>query len=259
MADKKGAKDEKDTKAYYIELSKLEKNGDFEKALKVCNKILNIDPKDETAFHCRMVCLMQVGKFEDALKQIRDTHFKVDLTFEESYCLYRLNKPEEALAIIEESGKKSEKIRELQAQIYYRMEMYQEAYDLYRDIMKNTNDDFEKERLTNLQATAVYVEGAQAMDQDETYEMCYNRGCQLLGEQKWSQAEDALKKAEEMCKTDMKEDEADDEEIERETGIIRVQIGFAVQMQGDRDREAQNIYNSVLKTTNTGRCKSVGK
>jgi len=248
MADKKGAKEEKDTKAYYIELSKLEKNGDFEKALKVCNKILNIDPKDETAFHCRMVCLMQLGKFGDALKQIRDTHFKVDLTFEESYCLYRLNKPEEALAIIEESGKKSEKIRELQAQIYYRMEMYQEAYDLYRDIMKNTNDDFEKERLTNLQATAVYVEGAQVMDQDETYEMCYNRGCQLLGEQKWSQAEDALKKAEEMCKTDMKEDEADDEEIERETGIIRVQIGFAVQMQGYRDREAQNIYNSVLKT-----------
>ena len=46
----------------------------------------------------------------------------------------------------------------------------------------------------------------------------------------------------------MKEDEADDEEIERETGIIRVQIGFAIQMQGSRDREAQAIYNSVLKT-----------
>ena len=240
-----------DTKAYYIELSKLEKNGNFEKALKVCNKILNIDPQDETAFHCRMVCLMQLGKFEDALKQIRDTHFKVDLTFEESYCLYRLNKSEEALAIIEENGGagKSEKIRELQAQIYYKLEMYQEAYNLYRDIMKNTNDDFEQERLTNMQATAVYVEGAEVVDQDDTYEMTYNRACQLLANQQWSEAEEALKKAEEMCKTNLREDEADDEEIERETGIIRVQIGFAVQMQGDkRDREAQNIYNAVLKS-----------
>merc|ERR1711953_446552 len=176
---------------------------------------------------------MQLGKFEDALKQIRDTHFKVDLTFGESYCLYRLNKPEEALAIIEENGGagKSEKIRELQAQIYYKLEMYQEAYNLYRDIMKNTNDDFEQERLTNMQATAVYVEGAEVVDQDDTYEMTYNRACQLLANQQWREAE------------------ADDEEIERETGIIRVQIGFAVQMQGDkRDREAQNIYNAVLKS-----------
>ena len=43
----------------------------------------------------------------------------------------------------------------------------------------------------------------------------------------------------------MKQEEADDEEIEQETGIIRVQIGFAIQMQGSRDREAQTIYNSV--------------
>ena len=48
-----------------------------------------------------------------------------------------------------------------------------------------------------------------------------------------------------MCKDFMKREEADDDEIEQETGIIRVQIGFAIQMQGSRDREAQTIYNSV--------------
>ena len=48
-----------------------------------------------------------------------------------------------------------------------------------------------------------------------------------------------------MCKDFMKQEEADDDEIEQETGIIRVQIGFAIQMQGFRDREAQTIYNSV--------------
>ena len=48
-----------------------------------------------------------------------------------------------------------------------------------------------------------------------------------------------------MCKDFHKQEEADDEEIEQETGIIRVQIGFAIQMQGSRDREAQTIYNSV--------------
>ena len=52
-------------------------------------------------------------------------------------------------------------------------------------------------------------------------------------------------KSEQMCKDFMKQEEADDDEIEQETGIIRVQIGFAIQMQGSRDREAQTIYNSV--------------
>ena len=45
----------KDTSAFYMELSKLEKSEDFDKALKVCNKILNLTPKDDTAFHCKMV------------------------------------------------------------------------------------------------------------------------------------------------------------------------------------------------------------
>ena len=127
--------------------------------------------------------------------------------------------------------------------------MYEKSYNLYKDLIKNTSDDFEQERLTNMQAVAVYVQDSTfKQDEDETYEMCYNRGCQLLANQEWAEAEKALRKSEEMCKTFMKEDEADDEEIDRETGIIRVQIGFAIQMQGDRDREAQNIYNAVLKT-----------
>ena len=44
-----------DTSAFYLELSKLEKNQEFDKALKICNKILNVTPKDDMAFQCKMV------------------------------------------------------------------------------------------------------------------------------------------------------------------------------------------------------------
>ena len=106
---------------------------------------------------------------------------------------------------------------------------------MYRDLLKNSSDDFEQERLTNLQASAVFVQNAPVADesQDESYELCYNRGCQLLSRKKWPEAEKALKKAEKMCGDMMKEEEADDDEIERETGIIRVQTAFAIQMQGN--------------------------
>ena len=44
-----------DTSAFYMELSKLEKNQEFDKALKICNKILNVTPRDDMAFQCKMV------------------------------------------------------------------------------------------------------------------------------------------------------------------------------------------------------------
>ena len=41
-----------------------------------------------------------------------------------------------------------------------------------------------------------------------------------------------LKKSESMCKASLQEDEeVEEEDIDRETGIIRVQIAYAIQMQ----------------------------
>lgn len=38
------------------------------------------------------------------------------------------------------------------AQILYRLEQYQDCYNLYRDIVKNTTDDYEDERKANMSA-----------------------------------------------------------------------------------------------------------
>lgn len=71
---KKGGSPSKDAPAdpvaLYTELVKLQNGQDYDKALKVCNKILNIDPKDGKAFHCKMVCLVKLGKFETAIQQM---------------------------------------------------------------------------------------------------------------------------------------------------------------------------------------------
>merc|ERR1712029_612188 len=66
----KGGDSKADTTTMYVELSKLQQCGDHEKAVRVCNKILNSCPKDETAFHCKMVNLLQLGKFKEALLQM---------------------------------------------------------------------------------------------------------------------------------------------------------------------------------------------
>jgi len=74
------------------------------------------------------------------------------LEFEKGYCLYRLNQVSEALKVIENVQNSSLKIKELKAQILYRLEKYEECFAVYRDIIKNSNDEYEEERETNLAA-----------------------------------------------------------------------------------------------------------
>lgn len=49
-----------------------------------------------------------------------------------------------------------------------------------------------------------------------------------------------------MCKEGLEEDGVAEEEIEDELGIIRVQLGCCLQLQG-REKEAQALYTSALK------------
>ncbi len=88
------------------------------------------------------------------------------------------------------------------------------------------------------------------IEEDETYELVYNRACHLLAQSKWSEAEKCLERALRMCTEFLEEEDESLEDIERETGIIRVQLGFAAQMLG-REKEAQAAYNQVLRNKPT--------
>jgi len=270
----KGGDSKADTSTMYVELSKLQECGEHEKAVRVCNKILNSCPKDETAFHCKMVNLLQLGKFKDALLQMETQAAlaeMVDLSFEKAYCLYKENRYGAALAVLDMAARTTPaglKHKELRAQIFYRMERYKECMSVYRDIIKNTavgDDDFELERMTNLAAVVVHL-NAQGEPQpvpettapgDDTYEMIYNKACCLLANGEFQEAEELLKAAEKNCldflKKEANDEELDQEEVDQETGIIRAQRAYAIQKQGtpDREKEAQSIYNSVLKSKPT--------
>ncbi len=261
-----GKKEPQDTSSLYAELAKLQNNREWEKAIKTCNKILNVAPTDATAFHCKMVCLVQLEKYETALQQMDDHEALAEdaggLAFERAYSLYRLNRPKDALEALGGLAAKNldDRSKELKAQVLYKLEKFEDCFAVYRDIIKNTSadDDFETERLTNLMAASVMAEteggdskgrfNVPIEEDQETYEVVYNAACKLLAEERWADAEKKLVKAEKMCREFLvQEDEEDEEEIERETGIIRVQLGFAAQMMG-KEKEAQVIYNNVLKT-----------
>ncbi|KAJ8670497.1 hypothetical protein QAD02_001756 [Eretmocerus hayati] len=242
----------------FAELYKQGQNGEYERALKTANRILGLAQDDEAALHCKVVSFIQLSKFNEALQVINKFPKLIPkLEFEKAYCLYRLNQVADALKIVEGIQHPPAKVKELKAQILYRLERYEECFAVYRDIIKNSDDDYEDERETNLAAVLVHLatEGSRTEVpslKEHTYELTYNAACQLIAsasdgdKSNLIKAEKKLKTAEKMCKDSLEEDGMTEEEIEDELGIIRVQLGYCLQLQG-REKEAQALYAAALK------------
>ncbi|XP_006892024.1 PREDICTED: signal recognition particle subunit SRP72 isoform X2 [Elephantulus edwardii] len=201
--------------ALWSEVNRYGQNGDFTRALKTVNKILQVNKDDVTALHCKVVCLIQNGSFKEALNVI-NTHTKVlannSLSFEKAYCEYRLNRIENALKTIESANQQTDKLKELYGQVLYRLERYDECLAVYRDLVRNSQDDYDEERKTNLSAVVAAQSNWQKVApenlglQEGTYELCYNAACALIGQGQLTQAMKILQKAEDLCRRSLSED-----------------------------------------------------
>ncbi|XP_045737051.1 signal recognition particle subunit SRP72 isoform X2 [Mirounga angustirostris] len=242
--------------ALWSEVNRYGQNGDFTRALKTVNKILQINKDDVTALHCKVVCLIQNGSFKEALNVI-NTHTKVlannSLSFEKAYCEYRLNRIENALKTIESANQQTDKLKELYGQVLYRLERYDECLAVYRDLVRNSQDDYDEERKTNLSAVVAAQSNWEKVVpenlglQEGTHELCYNTACALIGQGQLSQAMKILQKAEDLCRRSLSEDsDGTEEDPQAELAIIHGQMAYILQLQGCTE-EALQLYNQIIK------------
>ncbi|XP_062430375.1 signal recognition particle subunit SRP72 [Rhea pennata] len=242
--------------ALWSEVNRCGQNGDFARALKSVNKILQISKDDVTALQCKVVCLIQNGSFKEALSVI-NTHTKVltsdIIAFEKAYCEYRLNRIENALKTIQSASQQTDKLKELYGQVLYRLERYDDCLAAYRDLIRNSQDEYEEERKTNLSAVvAAQSTWERVVPEDlglreATYELCYNSACTLIGQGKLNEAMKKLQKAEELCRQSLSEDsDVTEEDIEAELAIIHGQMAYIMQLQG-RTEDALQLYNQIIK------------
>ncbi|NXA28095.1 SRP72 protein, partial [Ibidorhyncha struthersii] len=240
----------------WSEVNRCGQNGDFARALKSVNKILQISKDDVTALQCKVVCLIQNGNFKEALGVI-NTHTKVltsdVIAFEKAYCEYRLNRIENALKTIQSASQQTDKLKELYGQVLYRLERYDDCLAAYRDLIRNSQDEYEEERKTNLSAVvAAQSTWEKVMPEDlglreATYELCYNSACALIGQGKLNEAMKKLQKAEGLCRQSLSEDsDVTEEDIEAELAIIHGQMAYIMQLQG-RTEDALQLYNQIIK------------
>uniref|UniRef100_A0A8C6KPQ0 Signal recognition particle subunit SRP72 n=1 Tax=Nothobranchius furzeri TaxID=105023 RepID=A0A8C6KPQ0_NOTFU len=239
----------------WTEVNRCGQSGDYTRALKALTKILHENRDDVTALHCKVVCLVQTGSFKEALN-VMNTHSKSlgsDVVFEKAYCEYRLNRVESSLKTIESAPEQTDKLKELYGQVLYRLERYEECRSVYTDLIRNSQDEYEEERKTNLAAVVAAMsqwEKASMEDlglPESTYELCYNTACALIGQGQLTEAFNKLRQAEELCRVSLADDsDVTEEDIESELAVIHSQMAYIMQLQGRTD-EALQLYNQVIK------------
>ncbi|KRX90870.1 Signal recognition particle subunit SRP72, partial [Trichinella pseudospiralis] len=159
----------------YYELKKAEKSGDYERALKLCDRILKLkDGADDVA----LLCKIKRGK---------------------SYCLYRLNMLEEAAAMLNSSPQLDIVSKELLAQILYRLEKSEESYKLYKEVLRNSSDGYDDERMANINAVISELQYQNPSKplveleiKPDSYEHIYNESCRLIALNEYEKAKEQL-------------------------------------------------------------------
>ncbi|PKC08872.1 TPR-like protein [Rhizophagus irregularis] len=244
----------------FKDVERLVNQEEYTKALRSLNKILQSNPEDKDALHCKVVSYIRLGKYQNALDILHKNFSDFDkLKSEEAYCLYRLNKFDELLNLLRKnkSGNNSElNLRHLEAQMAYKTEDYNTSIEIYYALLQeaNKNDDVYNDILTNFNAAKAallfsdgHLDEKYAMtDSLNTYELAYNTACTYIGQKDYKKAEKLFNMAKNICKKSLLSEDYTEDKIEIELGTINTQLGYVYQLQG-RISEAIEIYQNILK------------
>eukprot|EP00055_Hartaetosiga_balthica_P012885 m.64042 g.64042 ORF g.64042 m.64042 type:complete len:650 (+) comp8098_c0_seq1:376-2325(+) len=246
--------DEKKQREALQKLAKAAKSGNTKKIISAADKVLALLPDDADAVKCKVVALISSGKGKKAVECIKQSAHRDGLQYEHAYALFKAQRYKESYNIAATLGD-SFPVRELLAQLHYRLEHFDKSITIYKDLIKQEKTMERQTNVTACYAAAVTQENsfnvpkAVLKRKVEGFENSYNKACIAIAQSKFGDAVDLIKEAADEFITMLKEDEPDiaDEEIEQELAILRVQEGVARHRMGD-ETKAQTLYNTAIKS-----------
>merc|ERR1711892_165436 len=206
----------------FTELQKSIQKGDQKSIIKFANMILRTKEghADPDALQCKVIALLEMDKYAECIKAI--TEFDLaQFNVEKAYCFYRLGDNDAALALLVNGEDLRE--MELKAQILFRLEQWQEAYEIYSHLLRNCADVLEGNDIPESALNAAYY---------------------YTGTGDMDAAAIQLSHAEKLCRAQYD----DDEELQQELAQVRLQMAYCAQMAGKR-QESQSAYSLVMDTS----------
>ena len=211
-----------------------------------------------TAQHTRVVALLKLDRFEDALRAIAEggTALEKLCLLEKSYALYKTGELEAAQALLQNAGD-GRGIKHVAAQVAYRAEKFEKAAKIYKGLASSGEDSQhygeENDLRINLSATHAQLEwqgqGGAVPDAEkqpgredlEAFETAYNAACGCISRGDFAKAAVLLKRSRDLCEAT---EDLDEEEKKTELVPIIVQQAYVFTRLGKLD-EAASLYNSI--------------
>ncbi|OMO60397.1 Tetratricopeptide-like helical [Corchorus capsularis] len=231
-------------------LKKHIERSEFTLAVKVANQVLSVEPRDEEAIRCKVVALMKADEFEEALSAIQAApKVSFDISFYKAYCLYRQNKLDEALAILEKQDKTQPSML-LESQVLYRLGKMDACVDICRNLQRANIDLLEINLVAGLVSAGRASEVQGTLDSlrvkaTSSFELAYNVACSLIEGNKHKDAEQLLLAARRIGQETLTEENYADDDIEIELAPISVQLAYVQQLLG-HSQEALGAYTDIV-------------
>ena len=224
---------------------------DHESVLQAADATLKQSKGDLEAQHVKVVALLQLDRYEDAVKAVEQggAKLKEKAQLEYAYALYKSGKPVEATEIARDGGERG--LQHVEAQARYRTEDFARAAELYQQLAHNLRGDAEADLRINGGAVDAQLEWSghgelarrkKAEREDlDAFETAYNAACGSIARGELKQGEMLLKRAHDLCSAleDMSE-----EEKEAELLPIRVQQVYVAARLG-KTEEAEALAQKI--------------
>ncbi|KAI0969849.1 hypothetical protein F4678DRAFT_438498 [Xylaria arbuscula] len=232
---------------------------DHDEVLKLANAAIRASKTDIDAQHTRVVALLKLDRFDDALRAIAEGGHALEAhcILETAYSLYKTGRLQEARETVEKGSADSRSYRHLNAQIAYRAERFADAASLYHELAVDAPGlGDENDIKINLLATNAQLEWTglghridpaerQPSRADlESFETAYNVACAYIARAELAKASVLLKRARDLCEAS--EDLSPDEK-KAELLPLLVQHIYVLSQLG-KDSEAAALQKLVVQS-----------
>lgn len=210
---------------------------DHDEVLKAANAVLKAKKNDPEALHTRVVALLKLDRFDDALRALDDGGDKLAerCVLEKAYALYKTGKLAEAEELVQ--GKQKRGLQHIAAQVAYRAEKFEEAARIYKELSARQGpiEGEENDLRINSSATDSQLEWQgngekieasrkkPSREDLEAFETSYNAACGCIARGDLAAGSVLLKRARDLCEA---LDDLSDEEKRAEVLPIMVQQAY---------------------------------
>lgn len=222
---------------------------DHEEILKAANASIRASKDNIVAQRTRVVALLKLDRFDDALRAIADGGSALQNVshMEHAYALYKTGNLDQAAEVAQSSTARN--FSHVSAQVAYRAERFEDARQIYETLMSDSAAaaDEESDLFINSLATVAQCDwgqeagtiapgpGASTQTQD-TFEVVYNVACGAIARGELSRAVQLLHKATRLCDS---ADELSDADKQLEIVPILVQQAYVYSKLGNVEEAAK--------------------